>query len=197
MSRCFFLELYHMIPEALNRTTRNVSNIIGFQVLMVIHILYLGGLSWDMVEFEPKHQIVRKTRSCFPCLRPTWGVCEAHLLQACEPCVIKAMPPQAYGNVWWWSPKLAIGGKWGSSLPLEQCACTPWKILGQTLVPLKIFDFHFILKLDKLDYFVGLSRGVCQPFYFSRFYANLKKFWISMKCRKIFFLQTPLLWPSK
>ncbi len=68
--------------------------------------------------------------------------------------------------------KSALGGKWGSSLPLEQRARTPWKILGQGLVPLKFFDFHFIWKDEKLDYFGGRSRRVYHFFHFSVFYAN-------------------------
>ncbi len=95
--------------------------------------------------------------------------------------------------------KLALWGKWGSSLPLEQRANTPWKIIGPTLVPLKIFDFHFISKVDKLDYFGGRSRRVYQIFYFSVFYANLKKiiFWISIKGGKIRKLINPSATTSK
>ena len=75
----------------------------------------------------------------------------------------------------------------------------PLKILSPTLVPLKIFDFHFISKGDKLDYFGGRSRRVYQFFYFYVFYAHLKNifFRISIKCGKIRKLTNPSAMTSK
>ena len=71
--------------------------------------------------------------------------------------------------------KLAVRSQWGSSLPLVQRACTPWKILGPTLVHLEFFNFHFIWNDGILDYFGGHSRRVCQFSYFPIFYADSTK----------------------
>ena len=35
-------------------------------------------------------------------LRPPWRVCEAHLHQAFEYCVIGTIPSKTYGIIWWW-----------------------------------------------------------------------------------------------
>ncbi len=50
---------------------------------------------------------------------------------------------------------LALGGKWASSPPLEQHPSTPRKILGQTFVPLNIFDFHFTLRISSSGLFLS------------------------------------------
>ncbi len=83
-------------------------------------------------------------------LRPSRGVSEAHLLLLVSLEQSQLKPIGRYGGG---LLRFALGGKWGSSLPLEQHAGTPWKIIEQGLVPLKFFDFHFIWKYDK---FIGL-----------------------------------------
>ena len=74
-------------------------------------------------------------------IKATTGGLWAHLHQANKPCVIRAIPSQTYGNVWWGPLKLAVWSQWGSSLPLVQRASTPWKIPGFTFVPLEISYF--------------------------------------------------------
>ncbi len=75
--------------------------------------------------------------------------------------------------------KVALRGNGASSLPLEQCPCTPQKILGPTVVPLKMIDFHFTCKIGELDYFLVFSSGVFQNFDFIGLYDNLKRFFLN------------------
>ncbi len=67
------------------------------------------------------------------------------------------------------------------------CQYPPRKILGPTLVALTMSNFHFKSKVEGPDYFLVYSMGVCQIFYFSRFYANLQINYIqiSIYSRKI------------
>ena len=46
-------------------------------------------------------------------IKATTGVHGAHLHQAYKPCFISAVPPQAYGNVCWWSLCVHTGYTWG------------------------------------------------------------------------------------
>ncbi len=50
----------------------------------------------------------------FP-LRPPRGLHRAHLHQAYKPCFIRAVPPQTYSNVCWWSLYVHTGYTWGVS----------------------------------------------------------------------------------
>ncbi len=80
---------------------------------------------------------------------------------------------------------IAIEANHHHLLHYSSVSSPPRKILGQTFVPLKRFDFYFIWKPEKLDYFLVHSTCVCQNSYFPGLNADLKIiiFWISIKHR--------------
>ena len=95
-----------------------------------------------------KHYILQKWISMTDVFKATTGVHRAPLHQGYKPCFIRAVPPQTYGNVCWWS-LYHIGLWWLCPTDTRLKACED-ELHGPPVVALTS-GRYFITTQQKMD----------------------------------------------